>query len=227
MSEKNGTWGIAQEKSVRGLFRHNTVRANGDSGIIDRERGRGRGWRDQHPGHGRRGQPDGDNRIGVTLRRVRNLSVRENEVTGNCGGVFVVGDENKPAAGEMTISGNWIHHNNKSCAATARMPALQGAGIVLTGSQGTLVRSNTIEDNVGSSPYSGGVVLFKSFVGASNTDNLIKDNVVQRNKPADLAGPTTERATRSPATAARPPSRPENADRRLHRSLRHKEKRDI
>ena len=41
---------------------------------------------------------------------------------------------------------------------------------------------------MGSSPYSGGVVLFKSFVGASNTDNLIKDNVVQRNSPADLAG---------------------------------------
>jgi nitrous oxidase accessory protein NosD len=188
VSEKNGTWGIAQEKSVRGLFRHNTVRANGDSGIMIANVAAAEGGATNTLGTVVEDNRMENNRIGVTLRRVRNLSVRENEVTGNCGGVFVVGDENKPAAGEMTISGNWIHHNNKSCAATARMPALQGAGIVLTGSQGTLVRSNTIEDNVGSSPYSGGVVLFKSFVGASNTDNLIKDNVVQRNKPADLAG---------------------------------------
>ncbi|MEV6790796.1 right-handed parallel beta-helix repeat-containing protein [Streptomyces sp. NPDC051320] len=188
VAEKNGTWGIAQEKSVRGVFRDNTVRGNGDSGIMIANVVQSEGSATDTMGTVVRDNRLEDNRIGVTLRRVRNLSVTDNEVTGNCGGVFVVGDENKPTAGEMTISDNWVHHNNKSCPATARMPALQGAGIVLTGSQGTLVRSNTVEDNVGTSPYAGGVVLFKSFVGAANTDNVVRDNVVQRNKPADLAG---------------------------------------
>ncbi|WP_328536693.1 right-handed parallel beta-helix repeat-containing protein [Streptomyces sp. NBC_00344] len=191
VSEKNGTWGIAQEKSVRGVFRHNTVRANGDSGIMIANVVESEGGATDTRGTVVQANRLEANRIGVTLRRVRNLAVIGNEVTGNCGGVFVVGDENKPAAGQMTISGNQIHHNNKSCAATARMPALQGAGIVLTGSQGTLVRSNTIQDNVGKSPYSGGIVLFKSFVGAANSDNAIRDNVVQGNKPADLAGTNT------------------------------------
>ncbi|MFF1649292.1 nitrous oxide reductase family maturation protein NosD [Streptomyces sp. NPDC058240] len=190
-AEHNGVWGIAQERSTRGAFTGNTARANGDAGIfvantVDKEGGatdtRGTELRDNTLT---------DNRIGFTARRVRNLSVHGNSFTGNCTGVFVVGDEGKPQAGAMKIESNKVTGNNKFCSATERLPALQGSGIVLTGAADTKVRSNTIRDNSGATPMSGGVVLFKSFVGTKNTGNAISDNVVLGNKPADLANGDT------------------------------------
>lgn len=191
VAEKNGIWGLAQEKSVRGAFRYNTVRHNGDSGIVVANVVDAEGGATDTEGTVLANNHLTDNRIGVTLRRVRNLSLTGNDFTGNCGGVFVVGDESKPLAGAMTISHNWIHENNKLCAATTRLPAIQGAGIVLTGSEETLIHHNTIQDNAGATPMSGGVVLYKSLVGAPNTGNVVRDNVVERNKPADLANRDT------------------------------------
>lgn len=68
-----------------------------------------------------------------------------------------------------------------------RLPAIQGSGIVLTGAESTEIRANYVADNVGASPLSGGIVLFQSFVGAQNTANVIKNNQLEGNKPADLA----------------------------------------
>ncbi|OKK17594.1 hypothetical protein AMK16_22650 [Streptomyces sp. CB00455] len=190
-AEKNGTWGIAQERSTRGVFRFNRARDNAESGIflantIDREGGA----TDTRHALVRHNTLTG-NRIGVTVRRVRNLAVSDNVLTGNCGGIFVVGDEGVPGAGAMTIRGNRIHTNNKFCKGNSRLPDIQGAGIVLTGAEETVVRDNSVRGNVGASPLSGGILLFKSFVGARNTDNVIKDNEVQGNQPADLANQGT------------------------------------
>ncbi|MGY1502524.1 right-handed parallel beta-helix repeat-containing protein [Streptomyces sp. QTS52] len=186
-AEKNGQWGIAQERSVRGVFSHNTAERNGDAGLfvantVDREDG-AQDSKGTEINHNRLL----GNRIGVTVRRLRNLTVEHNEATGNCAGVFVVGDEGKPRAGAMSVSRNHIHANNKLCPKTPRLPFLQGSGIVLTGTEKTLVTKNRVEDNVGTSPLSGGIVLFKSFVGAPNESNEIRDNVVLRNSTADLA----------------------------------------
>ncbi|MFF0063205.1 nitrous oxide reductase family maturation protein NosD [Streptomyces sp. NPDC005279] len=186
-AEQNGTWGIGQEMSTRAVFRNNTVRDSGDAGIfiantVDHEGGA----TDTNNTVITNNRLTG-NRIGVTVRRVRNLTVSANDMTGNCAGLFIVGDESKPAAGAMTVAANRIYKNNKFCPATTRLPAIQGSGIVLTGSESTVVRANLILDNAGSSPLSGGVVLFQSFVGAVNTGNVVKDNWVQGNKPADLA----------------------------------------
>ncbi|WP_327693325.1 right-handed parallel beta-helix repeat-containing protein [Streptomyces sp. NBC_00459] len=186
-SEKNGQWGIAQERSVRGVFTRNTADRNGDAGLfvantVDREDG-AQDSKGTVISHNRLL----GNRIGVTVRRLRNLTVERNEATGNCAAVFVVGDEGKPRAGAMTVRRNHIHANNKLCPKTPRLPFLQGSGIVLTGSEKTLVTKNRVEDNVGTSPLSGGIVLFKSFVGAPNESNEIRDNVVLRNSTADLA----------------------------------------
>lgn len=190
-SEKNGQWGIAQERSVRGVFRHNTAQNNGDAGLflsntVDTEEGA----RDTEGAVASHNRLVG-NRIGVTVRRLRNLTVDHNEATGNCTAVFVVGDENKPAVGDLSVRHNYIHTNNKNCPKTARLPFLQGSGIVLTGAEDTRVTQNTVEDNVGTSPLSGGIVLFKSFVGAHNQRNEIRDNVVMRNGKADLANRDT------------------------------------
>ncbi|MFD9289486.1 nitrous oxide reductase family maturation protein NosD [Streptomyces sp. NPDC060030] len=186
-ARSNGTWGIAQERSTRGEFRRNTATGNGDAGIFIANSVSEEGGATDTGGTLVLDNSVSGNRIGVTARRVRNLVIDGNLLTGNCSGVFVVGDESKPAAGAMTISGNRILENNKFCPATPRLSAIQGSGIVLTGSEGTDVRSNIIRDNVGSTPLSGGILLFKSFVGALNTDNTISRNLVQGNKPADLA----------------------------------------
>ncbi|MCX4694658.1 nitrous oxide reductase family maturation protein NosD [Streptomyces sp. NBC_01408] len=190
-SEKNGTWGMAQEHSTRGVFRYNVARDNAESGIfIANTVAREGGAIDTLGAVVRRNTLTG-NRIGVTARRVRNMTIHDNTLTGNCGGVFVVGDEGEPGAGDMTIRGNRIHANNKFCRGNSRLPDIQGAGIVLTGAEETIIRTNSIRDNVGASPISGGILLFKSFVGAQNTDNVIRDNLVRGNKPADLANQGT------------------------------------
>ncbi|MEV2248740.1 right-handed parallel beta-helix repeat-containing protein [Streptomyces sp. NPDC049970] len=190
-ASKNGTWGIAQERSTRGDFRRNTATANGDAGIFVANSVTEEGGATDTGGTLVVDNSVTGNRIGVTARRVRNLVIDGNTLTGNCSGVFVVGDESKPAAGAMTISGNRILKNNKFCPATPRLSAIQGSGIVLTGSESTIVRSNVVRDNVGSTPLSGGILLFKSFVGALNTDNSINRNLVRGNKPADLANRDT------------------------------------
>lgn len=188
---KNGVWGIAQERSVRGVFRNNTARNNGDAGLflantIKAEQG-ATDTRGTVVAHNRL---EG-NRIGLTVRRLRNLTVEDNHLTGNCAGVFVVGDENKPRAGVLTVRDNRIDRNNKSCPKTARLDALQGTGIVLTGTEDALVARNRITDNAGTSPLSGGIVVWKSFVGTTSQRNLIIDNVLRGNAPADLVNTDT------------------------------------
>ena len=182
----NGVWGIATERSARGVFRDNTARDNGDAGLflantVKEEEGA----TDTGGTVVEHNRLEG-NRIGVTIRRLRNLTVTGNHLTGNCAAVFVVGDENKPKAGLVTVRENRIERNNKSCPKTARLDALQGSGIVLTGTEDNLITHNVIRDNVGTSPLSGGIVVFKSFVGTTSERNRISDNLLQGNSPADL-----------------------------------------
>lgn len=185
-AEKNGLWGLAEERSVRSEYRQNTARNNGDAGLflantITAEQGA----TDTGGTQVAHNQLE-NNRIGVTVRRLRNLTVTGNTITGNCAGMFVVGDENEPKGGALTVSDNRVVANNKYCAETARLPHLQGSGIVLTGAEETVVTHNTVTDNSGKSPLSGGIVLFKSVVGATSENNRISHNTLRGNSPADL-----------------------------------------
>jgi Right handed beta helix region len=190
-AEKNGVWGIAQEKSVRSLLTSVTARDNGDAGVFVANFADSEGGATDTRGTVIEHSTSIGNRIGLTLRRVRDMSVHDNDIAANCAGVYVVGDESKPLAGAMTISGNRVHENNKLCPATARLSAIQGAGIVFTGTEDTVVRDNTITGNAGDTPMSGGVVLSKSFVGVHNNGNTIRDNILSGNKPADIADQET------------------------------------
>ncbi|MEH0553511.1 MULTISPECIES: right-handed parallel beta-helix repeat-containing protein [unclassified Streptomyces] len=190
-AEKNGVWGIAQEGSLHGVFRGNTARDNGDAGLfLANSVKEEMGAVDTEGTVVERNRLEG-NRIGVTVRRLRNLTLASNRLTGNCAAVFVVGDENKPRAGLVTVTENRIERNNKSCPKTARLDALQGSGIVLTGAEDSLITRNVIRDNVGASPLSGGIVLFKSFVGTPSERNRISDNTLEGNAPADLVNADT------------------------------------
>ncbi|WP_037857050.1 right-handed parallel beta-helix repeat-containing protein [Streptomyces sp. NRRL S-340] len=185
-SDRNGVWGFAEERSEHSTYERDIARDNGDAGIflantITAEQGAADS-KETLVAHNLLA----GNRIGVTVRRLRNLTVAANEVTGNCAGVFVVGDENKPKAGALTVRDNRVLRNNKYCAKTDRLPFLQGSGIVLTGAEKSEVTGNLVTGNSGTSPLSGGIVLFKSFVGATNDDNRITGNSVTGNAPADL-----------------------------------------
>lgn len=190
-SSDNGTWGIAQERSTRSALVRNTVRGNGDAGLFVANTVSEEAGATDTLGTRISGNDMADNRIGATVRRVRNLVVEHNAVTGNCAGLFLVGDESKPRAGALTVRHNRITANNKSCPASARLPRIQGAGVVLTGTEDVLVERNTVSDNVGDSPFSGGIVLFKSVVGVPGSGNVVRDNVVLRNGKADLANRDT------------------------------------
>ncbi|MCW7942326.1 hypothetical protein AAW14_09795 [Streptomyces hygroscopicus] len=190
-AEKNGQWGIAQERGTRALFLDNTARSNGDAGLflanmVDVEGGA----TDTQGAVIARNRLEG-NRAGLVIKRLRDLTVTKNELTGNCAAVFVVSDENSPRAGGLTVSDNVIHKNNKFCPKTARLPFLKGSGIVLTGAEGTVLTRNVITDNAGNSPFSGGIVLFRSFVGTLNEHNQISGNTLRRNAPADLVNVDT------------------------------------
>ncbi|MER5767179.1 right-handed parallel beta-helix repeat-containing protein [Streptomyces sp. NPDC001985] len=185
-AEENGIWGIAQQRSTRASFRENTVRGNGDAGIFLANAVDAEGGATDQGGAVIADNRATGNRIGLTVRRVRNLTVRGNELSANCAGMFIVGDESRPAAGAMTVRSNTVSGNNRLCPATPRLPAIQGSGIVLTGSEATVVRGNTVRDNVGAAPMSGGIVLFESMVGAANTDNVVEHNTVTGNARADL-----------------------------------------
>lgn len=190
-AEKNGQWGIAEERSTGSVISHNVTENNGDAGLfvantVDTEEGA----RDAEETVIRHNRTAG-NRVGLTVRRLRNLSVTHNDATGNCAAMFVVGDESTPRAGHLNVKWNRVHANNKYCPATPRLPFLQGSGIVLTGVEETVVAFNRVENNRGTSPLSGGIVLFKSFVGMPNERNDIRDNLVTGNSPADLANRDT------------------------------------
>jgi parallel beta-helix repeat protein len=183
----NGQQGISLEKSVHGTFRNNDSENNGESGILLANTVDSEGGALDTQGAVVRDNRLTGNRVGVVLRRVRNMVVENNRITDNCGGVFVVGDEGVPRAGSLTVRGNLVAENNKYCKPNGRLPFIQGVGILLTGAENTLVTGNQVLGNAGTSPMSGGVVLFRSNVGVANSGNTIRQNTVQGNAPADLA----------------------------------------
>lgn len=192
----NDTWGIAQERSTGGVFRENVAERNGDAGLflantIKEEAGAYDAGRTLVEHNRLR-----DNRIGVTVRRLRDVNVQDNGISGNCAGVFIVGDENKPKAGHLTVARNRVTRNNKSCPKTARLPAIQGSGIVLTGVEHTRVTGNYVRGNAGKSPLSGGIVLFKSMVGTLGENNRVDGNTLSANAPADLVNTDTGKGNR-------------------------------
>lgn len=186
-ADKNGQWGIGQEHSTHSALLDNTARSSGNAGLyLANTAATAEAAALDTQGTVVARNRLQDNRVGVTLRRVRDLTVASNDFTANCAAVFVIGDENKPRGGALTVSDNFIHANNKLCPAAGRLPAVQGAGVVLSGVEDTQVTRNVITDNAGGSPYAGGIVLFKSMVGIPGERNRVTGNTLKHNSPADL-----------------------------------------
>ncbi|MFF2542343.1 nitrous oxide reductase family maturation protein NosD [Kitasatospora sp. NPDC058063] len=183
----NAQQGISQEMSTRAVIRGNRSTDNGQSGVFLANYAYREGGSPDTGGTVVERNELTGNRVGVTVRRLRGLAVQDNGISGNCAGVFVVGDEGVPRAGNLDVRRNTVVGNNKFCPANPRLGAIQGAGIVLTGTEDTRVTENEVRDNTGTSDFSGGIVLFRSVVGVSNARAVITDNELSGNGPADLA----------------------------------------
>ncbi|MFC8723179.1 nitrous oxide reductase family maturation protein NosD [Kitasatospora sp. NPDC057198] len=183
----NGRQGISVEMSTRTALTDNEARDNGQAGIFVAN------WYDRKGGAlETRGTEVSENRlagnrIGLQLRRVRGLTVEANLAFGNCGGVFVVGDDGVPRAGALTVRDNVVRANNRYCPPIPRLDSVQGTGILLTGTEDVTVSGNQVTDHTGTSPMSGGIVLYPSAVGAPNARATVTGNALRDNLPADLA----------------------------------------
>lgn len=183
----NAQQGISQEMSTRATIIGNRSVDNGQSGVFLANYAYREGGAPDTGGTVVEGNELRGNRVGVTVRRLRGLAVQGNEMSGNCAGVFVVGDEGVPRAGDLDVRRNRVVANNKFCPANPRLGAIQGAGIVLTGTEDTRVTDNEVHDNAGDSDFSGGIVLFRSAVGVPNARAVVTGNHLSGNAPADLA----------------------------------------
>ncbi|MFF0296711.1 nitrous oxide reductase family maturation protein NosD [Kitasatospora sp. NPDC004614] len=186
-SHDNGLQGISVEMSTRATVIDNEARDNGQAGIFIAN------WFDRKGGalETRGTQVAANrltgNRIGLQLRRVRDLTAMANLVSGNCGGIFVVGDDGVPRAGALTVTGNVVRANNRYCEPNPRLDSVQGTGILLTGTEDVAVVENLVADHSGNSPMSGGIVLYPSVVGAPNARAVVTGNTLNDNRPTDLA----------------------------------------
>jgi len=183
----NTQYGIGVERSTRSHVVSNRATGNGQAGVLVANMVSGEGGATDTQGTVVAGNALDNNHQGLVLRRVRDVAVESNHATGNCAGMMLVGDENTPHAGNLRVHDNTVTTNNATCAATDRLPAIQGAGIVMTGIESSSVRHNTVTGNVGTSPMSGGIVLVPSMVGTPNRDNTVQANTLRGNGPADLA----------------------------------------
>jgi hypothetical protein len=183
----NGGQGISEERSTRGVFSHDTAEGNGEAGILLANILGKEGPAIDTAGALITHNILKGNSQGVIIRRARHLELFRNDITENCGGVFVVGDENIPRAGYVTIRRNRVYENNKSCPKTRHLPAFGGAGIVITGAADSVVTHNWVHHNSGTAPMSGGIVLYISHFSTPNAHIAVRYNVATDNHPADLA----------------------------------------
>jgi hypothetical protein len=121
--------------------------------------------------------------------------VSDNEVRGNCLGVFLLADGQAGGSGHTAVLNNTVSANNDVCTQFADaefLPVLGGGGIVLAGSQHNAVLHNIVRDNRGDTLFSGGIVLIAtpranadgSF--DASTNNLVVLNKLRGNEPADI-----------------------------------------
>lgn len=125
---------------------------------------------------------------GVFIRDAMNADISDNDLSGNCIGVLVLGDAPGPAGGSQ-ITNNQITKNNKFCPATEGEeggPAQGGGGVALGSASGVTVTGNTISDNKSPKPatITGGVIVATVTPGGTApSDNTVSDNEISGNAP--------------------------------------------
>jgi parallel beta-helix repeat protein len=183
-SDHNAGYGIARFNSTKTLFADNRVSYNGEAGLYVGDSPNAYSVvRDNRADH---------NGYGIFLRDSTHVVARENVSSGNCVGILAIntgqGATGASGAGQYLIDDNTVTANDQACPSTGGPPT-SGIGIALAGVQGVKVLDNEVTNNKPSGPSvaSGGVVIVTAGHPASlPTNNLVKDNNIDGNQPADI-----------------------------------------
>jgi nitrous oxidase accessory protein NosD len=129
--------------------------------------------------------------IGLFFRDASHGLVRDNDVRANCAGIWFLDAQLPGPATDWVARDNIVRNNTAACPLSEDIPVpLSGLGIALLGTARVLVQGNLVTGNqpTGDTPFAGGIVLASSlaFGGADPTDNLVRENLVRNNDPADL-----------------------------------------
>lgn len=120
----------------------------------------------------------------------RNQTVINNDVEGNCVGVLALDTPSNPLKTAVSIFGNTVRANNKTCTSLPFVPAtISGTGILSLAIDGVSARNNTIRDNVPSDihlPYAGGLVVASYPGGSAQTDFNAAYNTAFGDQPFDI-----------------------------------------
>ena len=129
-----------------------------------------------------------NNEFGIFVRHSAHGVVRDNQVWGNCIGVFFLDDGQPGGEHNLTLSHNKSWANDKACAASDDGPAVSGIGVLLLGAQHSTVHDNTIRNNVasGPSPFSGGLLLLSAGPGHNAAFDTVTGNHLSGNAPFDI-----------------------------------------
>ena len=125
---------------------------------------------------------------GIFLRDAKNATFEDNELTGNCIGILVLGDSPGPV-GDSTITNNKITKNDKFCPAEDEGPANGGVGIAIASGSGITATGNTITDNkvTQDAQITGGVVVVappgENGAGTPPDNNSFTGNTISGNNP--------------------------------------------
>jgi nitrous oxidase accessory protein NosD len=132
------------------------------------------------------------NEFGIFVRHSAHGVVRDNQVWGNCIGVFFLDDGQPGGEHDLVLSDNRSWANDKACAASDEGPAVSGVGVLFLGAQHSVARDNVIRNNVasGPSPFSGGFLLLSakpfSPTGHNPAFDRITRNHLSGNQPDDI-----------------------------------------
>jgi nitrous oxidase accessory protein NosD len=129
-----------------------------------------------------------NNEFGIFVRHSAHGVVRDNQMWGNCIGVFFLDDGQPGGEHNLTLSHNKSWANDKACAASDDGPAVSGIGVLLLGAQHSTVHDNTIRNNVasGPSPFSGGLLLLSAGPGHDAAFDTVTGNHLSGNSPFDI-----------------------------------------
>ena len=152
------------------------------------------------------------NEFGIFVRHSAHGVVRDNQVWGNCIGVFFLDDGQPGGEHNLTLCHNRSWANDKACAARDDGPAMSGIGVALP-RRAALDRRRQHDPQQrrrrGPSPFSGGLLLLsaKPFGGGHNPAfDRIVGNTLSGNPPVDILWDGPAPATCSPTTAAPRPA---------------------
>ena len=186
-SDHNHGYGIARFASTGTTFSDNWVSYNGEAGLYMGD--------SPHAASTVRNNWADHNGFGIFLRDSTEILATGNMVWGNCVGILALntgqGGTGPTGAGSHVIRDNEVTANDAACPSTGGPPT-SGIGIALVGVQGTKVTGNEVTNNQPSGPSlaSGGIVLH-SGQASPPTNNVIRDNRMKNNLPADIVWDNT------------------------------------